>query len=215
MHLHRGFVRGSRPVIRCCSRPRVIRQMSLRRPPVRTRLMVRLWWRRVHGRRRLGMARVFSAVDETGLGCKRPFVIHHGRFVNIDCQSACVNVCFGLDAPCTSIDSWSESDGGCTATSSCSDAEVNFGSCDTICDACIGPNGSPPSSTRFTTRLTRPRLYPSHGARFTYLSHYYRSRERDVDDGKNKKDLSNYFVPTHLAECVTKFRPCSLVAQSS
>jgi hypothetical protein len=41
--------------------------------------------------------------DAVGLGDKRPF--HHGRFVNIDCQSACVIVCFGLDAPCTSINS--------------------------------------------------------------------------------------------------------------
>ena len=88
-----------------------------------------------------------DAVDETGLGGKRSF--HNGRYVNIDCQSACVNVCFGLDAPCTSIDSWSESDGGYTANDppSCSDVEGNHRSESDgpICDACVRPNGSPSS----------------------------------------------------------------------
>jgi hypothetical protein len=51
-----------------------------------------------------------DAVDEVGLSGKRHFVVHHGRFVNTDCQSTSVNVGFGLDAPCTCIDSWSESD---------------------------------------------------------------------------------------------------------
>lgn len=125
-----------------------------------------------------------DAVDETGLGGKRPFAVHHGRFVNIDCQSACVNICFGLDAPCTSIESWSESDGGCTASdpSSCSDAEVNFDSCDEvdhwsesdgpICDACVGPNGSP-RGPRFhdtadtSSSMSTPLAHASHTSRAT------------------------------------------------
>jgi len=160
-----------------------------------------------------------DSVDETGLGGKRPFVVHPGRFVNIDCQSASVNVCFGLDVPCTSIDSWSESDGGCTANDppSCSDAEAKFDSCDPICDACVGLNGSPLSSTRFhdTADTSSPMSTPLAHASHTSLTPTGAARETLMME-RIRKDLSNYFVPTHFApECVTWFRPCSLVAQSS
>jgi len=58
-------------------------------------------------------------------------------------------------------------------------------------------------------RLVIPLLRPGRGyrvlsyihlidIRVTYLSQYYRGSERDVDDGKDKKNPRDYLVPTHF-----------------